>query len=118
MTEQTDQAELKWFWEQCGLEIVNHPTKHGEFWKYPSGVLRPSLPQPDDPLFICFLFKYAVPKVWELEYSIYMHIGKTLTTCLCEPYHYRTSKCKQAQNEDPTLALYQTITNVLKERDE
>lgn len=59
-------------------------------------------------------FGWLVPKLHALQYSLYAHIGKTLTTWVLSPYVSTPgSKSHEAQDENPTLALCLAIEKLI-----
>ena len=102
MNEPTD-GEVKEFWELCGLS-----KRGGYWWQSPDGKHHLTANNPP-PINLNSLFKYAVPKLgyWLISAERYSRVGAVAQ------YEGKTATFF---NEDPAIALFWAIYEVLKSK--
>lgn len=115
--EQPTEAQIKEFWEWCGLTRI----KRG--WKFPDGDALIDCGNP--PIDLNNLFKYAVPKLftwsigknWELQDDLTIKengIKASVDLHWVDPNKYDQIKASEAISETPALALFWAIWEVIK----
>jgi hypothetical protein len=110
MTEQ----EIKELWEWCGFEIWDNP--FGLYVKFPDELRALHVDQSID---LDNLFKYAVPKITDLEtYTLVMTVRQGITNVSIMPNYQGKEKGSYTWGKDPAEALAKAILEVIKdERD-
>jgi hypothetical protein len=111
--------EIKEFWEWCGFKPVDtviNGFKYHE-WIHPDGLQTNWLPEID----LNNLFKYAVPKVTQIDLWTNTQWSEAKHTVIPAEYGatvklYDEYKFGNGKDTDPALALFWAIYQVIKEK--
>ena len=106
------EAQIKEFWEWCGLQLFDHP-RIGLVWLN----IDKSLTFLGDklPIDLNNLFRYAVPRLAKgIELTVSLHkIHGGLWSCILTTYKGDIATV-EARYNDPALALFWAIMEVIK----
>lgn len=117
MTREPTQAEIREFWEWCGLKVVSEAARLSsglyilEAWRMPDGEInfRPALDLNN-------LFKYAVPKAdianWYTTLRSHVYSTELNTNPDYEAALSNGSQKITAHEEDPALALFRALQGI------
>jgi hypothetical protein len=116
---QPTKEQIKKFWEWCGFKPITTAEKYPEIstnrpddivaWNYPDGNGDYHLPEID----LNNIFRYAVPKLLNGQCELYTSIGDKRGSCLARVW-FGFYEHKEAYNNDPALALFWVIWQVIE----
>ena len=102
------EAQIKEFWEWCGL------TKIKRGWKFPDGDALIDCGNP--PIDLNNLFKYAVPKLKENGFMVSLNLLGSIIgdwSCRLHKGFFPNETFAEKENSDPALALFWAIWEVI-----
>ena len=106
---QPNDEQVKEFWEWCGFKLIPRfggTDMTNTLWRYPEDNVFADLP----PIDLNSLFKYAVPKLLHYDVVLESGSGSGLYMVMTKKI---TEEPKYTANEDPALAFFWAIREVM-----